>query len=111
MLDTSTFSFIDMRLNKLTKKIKSWQHNKKCLQEQDIVLWRTEIEKIDSMESQNSLTKEDIDRRNAFRLDLLNVTIKEAQYWTQRVKRFWINEGDENTNFFHKVCSARRRRN
>ena len=62
-----------------------------------------------SLESQNSLTKEDIDRRKTLKLDLLNVTIKETQYWAQIEKRLWINEGEENTNFFPKVCSARRR--
>ncbi|KAA0059135.1 LINE-1 retrotransposable element ORF2 protein [Cucumis melo var. makuwa] len=66
---------------------------------------------MDSLESQNSLTMVDIDIRKALKLDLFNATIKEAQYWVQRAKRLWINEGDENTNFFHKVCSARRRRN
>ncbi|TYK21642.1 LINE-1 retrotransposable element ORF2 protein [Cucumis melo var. makuwa] len=35
---------------------------------------------------------------------------KEAQIWYQKSKRLWITEGDENTSFFHKICSTRQRR-
>lgn len=104
------YSFM-MKLKHLAKITKAWQHNKKWLQDRDISLWRSEIEKIDAAEAQNSITKEDLDRRKALKHDLLDASIKEAQYWAQRAKRIWINEGDENTSFFHKVCTARRRRN
>ncbi|KAA0063734.1 LINE-1 retrotransposable element ORF2 protein [Cucumis melo var. makuwa] len=74
-----SFSFI-LRLKQLAKRTKTWQHDKKCTQDQDIILWRSEIEKIDALESQNCITKEDMDKRKIPKLDLQNSTIKEAQY-------------------------------
>lgn len=29
--------------------------------------------------------------------------------WVKKCKRLWNMEGDENTAFFHKICSARKR--
>jgi hypothetical protein len=32
-------------------------------------------------------------------------------YWKQRAHVNWLQFGDRNTSFFHKVCSERKRRN
>ena len=45
------------------------------------------------MELQNTLFKEDHDRRKTLKVDLMDATIKEAQYWPQRAKRLWLSEG------------------
>lgn len=32
-------------------------------------------------------------------------------FWKQRVKQFWLKEGDKNNRFFHNMASARRKAN
>lgn len=36
---------------------------------------------------------------------------QEEIYWKQREKTFWLNEGDDNTKFFHACASARKKNN
>lgn len=79
------------RLKQLAKNIKSRQFERTCAKDQDIMLQRSKIDKIDSMESQNILSKEDYDRRTALKIDLLDATIKKAEYQAQRAKRLWLN--------------------
>lgn len=41
----------------------------------------------------------------------MNLLEKQEVYWKQRAKSFWLREGDNNTRFFHKFASGRRRTN
>ncbi|XP_020688961.2 uncharacterized protein LOC110104277 [Dendrobium catenatum] len=47
-----------------------------------------------------------------YKVQLLNSTLgRLAVWWRQRAKVKWIEEGDDNTRFFHSMASARRRSN
>ena len=36
---------------------------------------------------------------------------KEEQYWSQKARLSWLQEGDKNTKYFHAVVKGRRKRN
>lgn len=41
----------------------------------------------------------------------LKLLEKQEVYWKQRSKQFWLCEGDQNNNFFHKYATGRRKQN
>ena len=51
------------------------------------------------------------DKRKVLKADLTELERKEASYSSQRAKKLWIKEGNENSGFFHRVCSVQQKRN
>uniref|UniRef100_A0A803Q9L8 Reverse transcriptase domain-containing protein n=1 Tax=Cannabis sativa TaxID=3483 RepID=A0A803Q9L8_CANSA len=43
--------------------------------------------------------------------NLNTVLAQKEAYWTQRSKQLWLTSGDQNTKFFHKAATTRRRTN
>lgn len=49
-----------------------------------------------------------VQRYNEVRWEYLNLLEKQETYWKQRAKQFWLQEGDQNTRFFHRYVSVRK---
>lgn len=50
-------------------------------------------------------------RYNEARNEFLKLLEKQEVYWNQRSKQFWLTKGDNNTKFFHKFASGRKKTN
>lgn len=44
-------------------------------------------------------------------LELSRLLAQEEIYWKQLSKQLWLKEGDQNTKYFHKFASCKRRNN
>ena len=48
---------------------------------------------------------------NRLRWEINGLLIKEEKMWKQRSRALWLQEGDQNTKFFHNKASHRYKRN
>ncbi|TYK05808.1 LINE-1 retrotransposable element ORF2 protein [Cucumis melo var. makuwa] len=104
------FSFI-RRLKSLANLIKPWQKEKfhsLTSAKENII---REVDSIDKNELDTPLSQEESNRRLALKAELSDLSLKESQFWFQRAKKLWLKEGDENSAFFHRICSSRQKRN
>lgn len=66
-----------------------------------------ESEQIDKLEADNQMTDLIHSKRIVLKSDLCNIELKQSQHWTQRAMKNWLDKGDENTAYFHKMCSTK----
>ncbi|KAA0058554.1 LINE-1 retrotransposable element ORF2 protein [Cucumis melo var. makuwa] len=104
------FSFIQ-RLKSLANLIKPWQKEKfhSLISAKENII--REVDSIDKKELDTPLSQEESNRRLALKAELSDLSLKESQFWFQRAKKLWLKEGDENSAFFHRICSSRQKRN
>ncbi|KAL0559838.1 hypothetical protein IC582_000218 [Cucumis melo] len=103
------YSFM-RRLKQLALKIKTWGRDKKGKNEASKKACIKEIDQIDKLEAEGSATEIHREKRTALKADLSQINLTEAQIWAQKCKRIWVHEGDENSSFFHKICTARQKK-
>ncbi|KAL0555833.1 hypothetical protein IC582_004334 [Cucumis melo] len=103
------FSFMK-KLKHLSVIIRDEQKKNNRQSDEEKRAWIKEVDNIDRLEAEGNLSEELSLRRTKIKADILLYDFKEAQIWYQKSKRLWNTEGDENTSFFHKICSARQRR-
>ncbi|XP_026416791.1 uncharacterized protein LOC113312248 [Papaver somniferum] len=69
------------------------------------------IEELDNKEEFGELSNADFEERLKTCLDLQSVELMEARKWNVRAKQNEFKWGDSNTSYFHRIASARRKRN
>lgn len=93
------------RLKQLAKIIIAWQNNKHVFSKTHKKPLTDKIDSIDKLEAQNMISNTESEKRSSLKTDLTELEQKEALYQSQRAKRLWIKEGDENLMFFHRAYS------
>jgi hypothetical protein len=57
------------------------------------------------------LSDESVSKKREIQLQIENLLEQEELYWVQRGRINWLKHGDQNTAFFHRPASERRKRN
>ena len=85
----NVFGHLDTRMFGLLEKVKVW----------------------DAKEQQLTLTHDDRIERFKLKKELAMMRSWKDIFWRQRAKQQWIQHGDRNTKFFHRVANNRRKFN
>lgn len=68
-----------------------------------------EIQQVDGREQAHSMSLGDRVRRLELKRQLFIVRKCVGAFWRRRAKKFWVEEGDRNTNIFHRLANSRRK--
>ncbi|KAK1300587.1 hypothetical protein QJS10_CPB13g01304 [Acorus calamus] len=99
------------KLKRLKGIIKQWSaEQRRKLQSKKEVIAR-ELKVIEGLEEEGRLDTAGRERRAAINGEWWNILRIDEAVWRQRSREVWLQEGDQNTKFFHKAASQRRRLN
>lgn len=99
------------KLKFIKQNLKKWNKDVFGSLTQQKTALSQQIERLDIEESALGLSKEDLRLRNKLKEELLDIVYKEEISWKQKSRLHWLEHGDANTSFFHKVSDRRKARN
>ena len=70
-----------------------------------------ELMVLELLEEDQDLDLEQLQRKMEVQKLLLDILGEEELYWFQRSRSTWLHEGDNNTEFFHRIANGRMRKN
>nr|XP_016514265.1 PREDICTED: uncharacterized protein LOC107831058 [Nicotiana tabacum] len=70
-----------------------------------------ELRDLQRGEGARELDESEKARLGEVKSEIIELVIAQETSWRQKSRALWLNEGDSNTKFFHRVAVANRRRN
>jgi hypothetical protein len=71
---------------------------------------KEELENLESMEEESSLTPELFVQKSQIFVELQNLFADEELQWIHKSHEKWLLSGDQNTSYFDRVCNGRKRK-
>jgi len=86
-------------------------HNRQGEQRKLKMTLQQELMVLELLEEDQDLDLEQLQRKMEVQKLLLDILGEEELYWFQRSRSTWLHEGDNNTEFFHRIANGRMRKN
>ena len=90
-----------MKMKHIKKQIKQWNQDifKNVLNQKEIV--RVQLEDIHTDIVQNGMTNDTYIKQKNLQNEWEELCGREEEYWRQKSRELWLQQGDKNTKYFH----------
>lgn len=99
------------KLKYMRRKIKGWARNfygaKRKLKKNAL----DNLARLEQIQEVRNFTITEFEQWSECKKCLDDIYLEEELYWKIRSKQIWLEEGDGNTKFFHRIASHRKRKN
>jgi hypothetical protein len=106
--DSNILDKVHFKLGKVRKFLKGWGYNRAGMvkkMKKEIV---EDLEIIEQKEDAGPLDLESVRKRCILLAEMLKILEEEELHWFKRNHEIWLLQGDNNTDFFHRVANGRK---
>ena len=100
---------VKTKLERVQKGLKKWSKNSFGNITKQLGIVRKNLREAEAKAIQNG--RGQMDLVLSLKEELRSLLVQEEKLWQQRAKTAWLNDGDQNSKFFHSRASHRFRRN
>ncbi|XP_060972000.1 uncharacterized protein LOC115703869 [Cannabis sativa] len=97
---------ISNKIKLCVERLLSWGKELTGNLNQRIKAYKNDLQKLHGLRDINS-----VQRYDEIKKKLYEALDRRESYWKQRAKQFWLREGDQNSSYFHKAASRRKKNN
>jgi hypothetical protein len=101
---------IQRKLKKFKQYFKGWEFNRQGAQKKRKMVLQDEIWKLEQIEEDALLSPDQAANKTKWLGELMTILEEEELYWYKRAHETWLHEGDNNTEYFHRIANGRRRK-
>ena len=106
----SPFYIWEEKLRRLKVALKSWAKSQSSPISERLQAQRA-LERHQILMEESMITPELLNEEIDLQKALHSALRREEQYWRNKARCLWLQEGDKNTSFFHKQAEARKNQN
>jgi len=107
----SAMDRIQSKLKRFKQYFKGWGFNIQGENRRMRAELQEELLCIEQMEEESLLPLSMLNRKVEIQSKILKLLGDEELYWLKRSHETWLHEGDNNTEYFHRVANGRKRKN
>ena len=100
---------IQIKLNKFKQYFKGWGFNIQGENRKLRASLHKELAELETLEEEAPLPLLSIQRKVEIQCNIMKLLEEEKLYWLKRSHDKWLHEGDNNTEYFHRIANGRKR--
>jgi len=101
---------IQIKLKRFKQFFKGWGFNRQGEQRKKKLALQEELLSLELLEETQDLDLTQLQKKLEVHRQILEILTEEELYWCKRAHSTWLLEGDNNTEFFHRVANGRKRK-